>query len=173
MKIAAIPTFEKDRVNVIIETPKRSQNKYAYDPEMDLFMLKKTLPLGMMFPFDFGFIPQTKGEDGDPIDILVLMDEPSYPGCLVRCRLLGVLEAEQQEKGKDAIRNDRLVAISDSSVIYKDITKMKELNASFVKEIEHFFQNYNRQEGRLFKPLQWAGVKTAVRLIETHLDDKR
>jgi len=169
MKIAAIPIFEKDLVNVIIETPKRSQNKYAYDPEIDLFTLKKTLPLGMMFPFDFGFIPQTKGDDGDPLDILVLMDEPSYPGCLVRCRLLGVLEAKQQEKGKDAIRNDRLVAVSDSSIIYKGITRMKELNASIVKEMEHFFQNYNRQEGRSFKPLGWAGAKTAERLIRQHL----
>lgn len=173
MKIALIVPFEKDLINVIIETPKGARNKYSYDPKTDAFRLKKTLPLGMMFPFDFGFIPQTKGGDGDPLDVLVIMEEPSYPGCVVPCRLLGVLEAEQTEKEKGTVRNDRLIAVSDSSIIYKSITKMKELNKSMVKEMEHFFVNYNRQEGRLFKPLGWGGVKTAGALIAKGIKNKK
>src|SRR4051794_16686563 len=99
-------------VNVVIETPKGSRNKFAYDPASRLFELKKVLPRGIAFPFDFGFIPSTLAEDGDPLDVLVLMDEPAFPGCKVRCRLVGVIEAEQTEKGKKTLRNDRLIAVA-------------------------------------------------------------
>src|SRR5690242_7742786 len=97
--------------NVIIETPKGNRNKFKYDEELDLFMLSGVLPAGAVFPFDFGFIPGTRGGDGDPLDVLVLMDEPSFTGCLVRARLIGVIEAEQTEDGKTA-RNDRLIAVA-------------------------------------------------------------
>src|SRR3979409_85017 len=84
----------------IIETPKSSRNKFDYDPESNLFKLGGLLPEGMMFPFDFGFIPSTLGEDGDPLDILVLMDAPAHVGCLIEIRLIGIIEAEQTEDGK-------------------------------------------------------------------------
>ncbi|PZF71277.1 inorganic diphosphatase [Taibaiella soli] len=165
MNVSKINPYDKDLTNVLIETPKCSQNKYAYDPDRDVFCLKKTLPLGMMFPFDFGFIPGTKGEDGDPLDVLVILEGPVYPGCIIPCRLLGVLEARQQEKGEKAIRNDRLVAVADCSVIYRSVTKIKELSESMVAEIERFFIDYNKAEGRVFKPLRWAGIKAAEKII--------
>jgi inorganic pyrophosphatase len=87
-------------VKVIIETPKGSRNKFKYDPALRMFKLSKVLPEGMVFPYDFGFVPSTKGDDGDPVDVLVLMDEPTFPGCLLECRLVGVLEAGQEEKKK-------------------------------------------------------------------------
>ena len=165
MKINKIPPIYKEFVNVIIETPRGCQNKYDFDPDLGVFILNKTLPMGTVFPFDFGFIPQTLGEDGDPLDVLVIIDEPVYPGCMIHTRLLGVLEAKQDnEKGKK-IRNDRLVAVSDCSVLYENIKNIDDLNKSMVKEIENFFIDYNKHEGKKFEPLGWKNSKTAMKLI--------
>src|ERR1700741_1160684 len=87
-------------LRVVIETPRGSRNKYSYDPECDCMQLSTVLPEGMVFPYDFGFIPAPLGDDGDPLDILILMDEPVVPGGVVRARLIGAIEAEQKEKGK-------------------------------------------------------------------------
>src|SRR4051812_22835109 len=105
-----LPPWDPDtgRLQVVVDTPKGSRNKYKYDPERGVWRLGKALPLGAAFPFDFGFIPSTKGEDGDPIDALVIMDEPAFPGCVVSARLIGVIEAAQTENGK-TVRNDRFV----------------------------------------------------------------
>src|ERR1700746_1881593 len=85
-------------IQVIIETPKGSRNKYAFDPDQRIFELKKVLPAGMAFPHDFGFVPSTVAEDGAPVDVLGLMDEPAFPGCLLRCRLVGIIEGGQGKK---------------------------------------------------------------------------
>src|SRR5947209_6238977 len=85
---------------VIVETPKGFRNKFNYDPDSGLFMLGGLLPEGMMFPFDFGFIPSTLGEDGDPLDIMILMDAPAHVGCLIEARIIGIITAEQVEDGK-------------------------------------------------------------------------
>lgn len=87
---ATLKPFADDLVQAIIETPKSSRNKYAYDPEQGIFALRKVLPEGMVFPHDFGFLPQTLAEDGDPIDVLLLMDVPAFSGCLIPARLIGV-----------------------------------------------------------------------------------
>src|SRR5436190_17387182 len=99
---------ETEIVNAVIETPQGSRNKYKYDPEMGLFRLSKVLPAGSEFPFSFGFIPRTLAEDGDPVDVLLLADEPVPVGCVVPARLIGVLEAENVDGGKKE-RNDRLI----------------------------------------------------------------
>src|SRR5579862_2843606 len=104
------PRDDNDKIQVIIETPKGSRNKYAFDMEQRVFQLTKVLPAGMAFPYDFGFVPSTMAEDGDPVDVLVLMDEPAFPGCLLKCRVVGVIEGEQRENGNKE-RNDRVVAI--------------------------------------------------------------
>jgi inorganic pyrophosphatase len=123
-------SFDKDKnVQVIIETPKGSRNKYAWDTEQKVFALKKVLPEGMVFPHDFGFIPSTEGDDGDPIDVLVLMDQSAFTGCLVKARLIGVIEGEQTEKGKTE-RNDRLLAVAQSSHTHSTIKSIKDLNRS-------------------------------------------
>ncbi|HEY6340123.1 MAG TPA: inorganic diphosphatase [Bryobacteraceae bacterium] len=100
---------KKGTCRAIIETPRGCRNKFDYDPESNLFKLGGLLPEGMMFPFDFGFIPSTLGEDGDPLDILVLMDAPAHVGCLIEVRLIGVIFAKQTEDGKKET-NDRLLA---------------------------------------------------------------
>src|SRR6266542_4104009 len=97
-----LPPFDSETgdLNVIIETPKGSRNKFACDEETGLVRLKKLLPLGMTFPFDFGFVPSTRGGDGDPLDVLILSEEALFPGCLVKARLFGALKATQREEGK-------------------------------------------------------------------------
>ncbi len=143
---------------VIIETPKNSRNKYSYDPELGIFTLRKVLPEGMVFPYDFGFLPRTLAADGDPIDVLLLMDVPAFPGCLVQSRLIGVMEGEQLD-GKKKVRNDRLIAVAELSHAYKDWKKLKDLPGHFVEELEAFFVNYHGLEGKQYKLL---GCKEAA-----------
>jgi len=157
---------KKETIDIVIETPKGCRNKYAYDDELKAFRLKKILPAGAMFPFDFGFIPDTKGEDGDPLDVLVIMDEPMYPGCVVECRIVGALKAKQTEKNKKTEENDRLIAVSVVSSRYSDVNELKDLNKNLLNEIEHFFISYNEQEGKKFEPQGWADSKEALKLIK-------
>jgi inorganic pyrophosphatase len=110
--ISHLPPYDikSGHLNAIIETPKASRNKFKYHEEYGLFMFDKALPTGQSFPFDFGFLPSTIGEDGDPLDVLILTEEPTFTGCLVLARLLGVIEAEQTDKG-ETNRNDRFIAV--------------------------------------------------------------
>jgi inorganic pyrophosphatase len=127
--------------------------------------LSKVLPRGAMFPFDFGFVPSTLAEDGDPLDVLVLMDEPAFPGCKVACRLIGVIEAEQTNKKGKATRNDRLIAVAQQSEEHKDLHSVKQLPDFLAREIEHFFLSYHQMDGANFKPLGCRGPKTAQKLV--------
>src|SRR5713101_8293549 len=127
----------------IIETPKNRRNKFDYDPESNLFELAGLLPEGMMFPFDFGFIPSTLGEDGDPLDIMVLMDEPAHVGCLLDVRIIGVIEAEQTENGKTQT-NCRLLAAAIHSYSHEKISSIDQLNPSILDQLEAFFVSWNK-----------------------------
>ena len=153
-------------LHVIIETPQGSRNKFEYDDELGLFKLGGVLPAGAVFPFDFGFVPSTTGGDGDPLDVLLLMDEAAFAGCLVVARLLGVIEAEQTEEDGETTRNDRLVAIVENSRNHKDVRSLNQLNGNLLDEMEHFFVSYNEMKGKKFKPLGRFGAERAKRLIE-------
>ena len=157
-------TGEKS-LRVVIETPKGSRNKFKYDEEIGCYRLNKVLPEGMSFPFDFGFVPGTRSEDGDPVDVLLLMDQPAYPGVVVEARIIGVIEAEQSQ-GKDTNRNDRVLAVSIDSHSHSDIKEPKDLNGKMIRELEQFFVNYNKLDGKKFKLLGCKGTKTAMRLIK-------
>lgn len=153
-------------LNVIVDTPKGSRNKYAYDEKLGLFVLKGVLTVGHSFPYDFGFIPNTKGGDGDPLDVLVLMDEPAFAGCLVPSRLIGVIEAEQTEKDGKVERNDRLIAVASNSKIHENVKSINDLNKTLVDQIEHFFISYNEAKGKKFNPLGRFGAIKAKRVVE-------
>jgi inorganic pyrophosphatase len=160
------PLDKKDgALQVIIETPKGSHNKFSFDPDQEIFSLKKVLPAGMVFPYDFGFLPRTLAEDGDPIDVLLLMDEPAFPGVLVSARLIGVIEGEQID-GKKRIRNDRLVAVAEATHMYANIKKLEDLPRHFIKELEDFFVNYHQLEGKQYKLLGCRDAGEAFRLIK-------
>jgi inorganic pyrophosphatase len=157
---------KKDTIDIIIETPKGCRNKYAFDEQAKAFRLKKILPAGAVFPFDFGFIPNTKGGDGDPLDVLVIMDEPAYPGCVVECRIIGALKAKQTERDGKVEENDRLVAVSIVSTGYSEVKSLKDINRNILEEIEHFFISYNEQSGKEFNSQGWTNAKEAMQLIE-------
>ncbi|HEV7229754.1 MAG TPA: inorganic diphosphatase, partial [Bacteroidia bacterium] len=152
--------------NVIIETPYKSRNKFDYDKETGLFKFSKVIPTGMEFPCEMGFIPRTKGQDGDPLDALVLMDEITYPGCLVESRLLGVIKATQKAKGQKEERNDRFILVPANMEEYNHLKDIKDLNKNKIKAISCFFENYNRAEGKVFKLLEISGSKEANKLIK-------
>ena len=152
-------------LQVVIETPKGSRNKFAFDADQEIFALKKVLPAGMVFPYDFGFLPKTLADDGDPIDVLLLMDEPAFPGILVKARLIGVIEGEQVD-GKKNVRNDRLVAIAEANHMYANIRKLEDLPEQFLRELQDFFVNYHKLEGKEYKLLGCKGIDEAESLIK-------
>ncbi len=152
-------------LHAIVDTPKGSRNKFKYDEDSQLFKLSGTLPLGTAFPFDFGYIPPTRGEDGDPLDVLILMDEPAFVGCLVLAKLIGVIEAEQTESG-ETTRNDRLIAVAAYSRNHSHIRFLGDLNSNLVHEIERFFIGYNKTKGKEFEILGRHGPERAVELAE-------
>ncbi len=161
----ASPFKEKGLIDFVVETPKGARNKFKFDEELGQFRLCKVLPAGASFPYDFGFIPGTRGADGDPLDVLILMDESAFPGCIVEGRLVGVIEAEQEDEG-ELIRNDRLVAVATEAHDYRDIKTLSDINDQLLKELEHFFESYNEAEGKTFKLLANRGPKRAKRLVK-------
>ena len=159
-------------LNVVIDTPKGSRNKYGFDFKINAYKLKTVLPHGTVFPFDFGSIPNTVAEDGDPLDVLVLMDEPVFIGCLVETRLLGVIEAEQTEAGETE-RNDRLIAVAAESHTNGTLKSLKKLDSKLLDEIEHFFVSYNDARGKTFKPTARKGPAVAKRLIKKQTTNRK
>ncbi len=163
-RLAALDEDDKQVVRVVIETPKGSRNKYAFDAEEKVFELKKVLPAGMAFPYDFGFVPSTKAEDGDPTDVLVLMDEPAFTGCVLGCRIIGIIEGEQGSK-KNKLRNDRIVAVEQDNHSFAGIKHIDDLGKHFLRELEDFFVNYHELSGDKYKVLAVKGPAEAKRRI--------
>ena len=149
----------------VIETPKGSRNKYRYDSSCDCFELATTLPEGMAFPFDFGFIPSTLGDDGDPLDVLVLMDAPVMAGCVLRCRLLGVIEAREKERGKRWERNDRLIAVASHARTHEGVKALGQLPPHTLEDIKGFFIDYNRLHDKKFEVLGEHGRSRAAKCV--------
>lgn len=158
----------KKLVRVVIETPKGSRNKFALNVSDHIFELKRVLPAGMTFPYDFGFVPSTKAGDGDPVDVLVLMDEPAFPGVVLTCRIVGVIEGEQID-GKARIRNDRVVAIEHGTHSWADIKTVFDLGKKFSKELEEFFVNYHNLSGKKYRILGLKGPEEARKLVKAQI----
>ncbi len=154
----------------IIETPKNRRNKFDYDPESDLFKLGGLLPEGMIFPFDFGFIPSTLGGDGDPLDVMVLMDEPAHVGCLLDVRIIGVIEAKQTDEDGKTETNDRLLAVAIHSYQHQDLSTIDDLNPSILEQVEQFFVSYNKLRGKKFKLVNQSGPKRAMTIIKKGIE---
>jgi len=166
MKPGNLPAIDEESgyLNVIIETPKGSRAKFSYDEPSGLFSLSKLLPVGMAFPFSFGFIPSTRGGDGDPLDVLMVFEEILFPGCLVPARLIGGLKTSQSEDGKMK-RNDRLFAVPVLPQEYGSPRSVRDLDKRLLCEIEEFFVSYQRLRGKKFKVLGILGPKEAEKLV--------
>src|ERR1700676_1983555 len=157
---------DKQLLRDVIETPKGSRNKFAFDADQHIFELKKVLPAGMAFPYDFGFVPSTLADDGDPVDVLVLMDEPAFPGCVLSCRPIGVIEGEQGDK-KDKERNDRIIAVEKDAHSWADIKTIDDLGKQFCRELEEFFVNYHKLSGKQYRVLDVKGPGQARKLVKS------
>jgi inorganic pyrophosphatase len=157
---------KKGTCRAIIETPKGCRNKFDYDPDSNLFMLGGLLPEGMMFPFDFGFIPSTLAEDGDPVDVMVLMDAPAHVGCLIEVRIIGVIQAEQIEEGKSET-NDRLLGVAIHSYDHENLESIDDVSKTLLDQVEAFFVSYNKQRGKKFRITSTSGPKKAMKLLKS------
>jgi inorganic pyrophosphatase len=152
-------------IQVMVESPKGFNQKFDYDPNVQRFKLSKILPAGLVFPFDFGMIPDTKGEDGDPLDVIVISESATFPGCLIDCRLIGAFRAEQTERDGRTMRNDRFVGIPGVSQLFPDISELSQLPESILNQLESFFRNYNEQAGKQFKVTARLNASQAAQLL--------
>jgi inorganic pyrophosphatase len=149
---------------VIIETPKGRRNKFGYNSEYGTFDLKFLLPHGLVFPFDFGFIPSTLAPDGDPLDIMILMEEPAHVGCLVDIRVIGVIEAQQVEDGKKEA-NHRLIGVARQSYAHGEVQSLDEVPEYILDQVEEFFRSYNKLRGKELQITGRQGPQRAAALV--------
>jgi inorganic pyrophosphatase len=148
----------------VIETPRGRRTKFDFDPKTRAFVVKSLMPEGLSFPLDFGFIPSTMADDGDPVDVMVLIEEPSFVGAVIDVRLIGAMEAEESEHDKTE-RNDRLLAVADCSHAYADIKTPDDLPKTFIRDLTEFWVNKHRLEGKRFKVLAISDAMAAVELV--------
>jgi len=162
--------LKSEEILVVVDTPRGSTVKFKYDEELRAFTIARFLPGGLAFPFDFGFVPGTRAEDGDALDVVLLMEGPSFPGCVVRARLLGVLEAKQKKGGR-VVRDDRLIAVASKSAAYSRIRSLRGLGRETLDGMERFFAASNRVEGRRFEALGCFGLARARATLERSVLD--
>ena len=167
------PAFRQDgSVNVVVETPRGSQAKFKYDPETGAIMLSRPLPAGVVYPYDWGYIPSTRAADGDPIDVMVLWDGTSFPGVVLPSRLIGVLRVEQTgaEPGLRE-RNDRLFALPIKAPRSAHVQTIFDLPERVRLEIEQFFQTVVAFEGKDLRLLGFEGKDEADRVLRAAVVD--
>ena len=152
-------------VTAMVESPKGFNQKFEYEPQERRFRLSKILPAGLVFPFDFGMIPGTKGEDGDPLDVIVISEAATFPGCMIDCRIIGAFQAEQTERDGKKMRNDRFLGIPVVSQLFPGISELAQLPESILNQLEHFFKNYNEQAGKEFHVITRLCAAEALKLI--------
>lgn len=174
-KATELPTIDASTgmVNAVIETSKHARAKLDYDPDSGYHKLHDVLPEGLQFPFNFGFIPSTLAEDGDPLDILVITDAVLPANCFLTVRLLGVIEAEETLKQKEkANRNDRLVGVPSGDPAAESLKSMDDLRPEFLDQIERFFKSYGEFKGKKWTTLGRSGPERALELVEQGMEER-
>jgi inorganic pyrophosphatase len=160
-----LPTWaDKQHIHAVVETPRGSSCKLDFDPKLKVFTLAKPLMTGLTYPYDWGFIPSTVADDGDPLDVLLIHDAKTYPGVVLRCKPIGILEVLQRKKGKEE-RNDRIFAVPDRSPFEGDLQDVRRLPSRAVEELEQFFRATNALEEKELEFLGWRGPGHAVKMI--------
>ena len=163
-----LPTWiDDEHILAVVETPRGSTCKLDFDPELGAFTLAKPLMAGLSYPYDWGFIPSTEAEDGDPLDVLIIHDAKTYPGVVLKCRPIGILEVEQTSKGKTE-RNDRIFAVPDRSPLEADLQDVRHLPSRACDELEKFFVATDVLERKELDFLGWRGPKHAAKTIRRH-----
>lgn len=170
MNLAAIPAFDSDDIfHVVVEAPRGSTLKLKYDPRWETMSVSRPLPLGVTYPFDWGFVPSTQAADGDPLDAMLLWDVRSYPGVVVRCRAIGVLQVEQNRTSHnpaERIRNDRIMSIPLEARRERSVTDPAALPARVREELEHFAVAATALEGKDVRVIGWGDAVAALTLLQ-------
>jgi inorganic pyrophosphatase len=160
-----LPAFTEDGdVHVVVETPRGSRAKFAYDPKLETFTLSKSLLTGLTYPHDWGFVPSTKADDGDPVDVMVIHDAATFPGIVLSCRIIGILQIEQKSKARSE-RNDRVFAVPRRSHSEQGLRDVQDLSKSIRQELEKFFMATDELEDKRLAILGWKGPKAAHKEI--------
>jgi inorganic pyrophosphatase len=163
-----LPPFGEDGdLRVVVETPRGSRAKLDYDPELKTFTLSKSLLAGLTYPYDWGFVPATTCDDGDPLDVMVIHEAATFPGLLLSCKIIGVLQVEQHSKGKKSKRNDRLFAVPRDSHAERDLDDIRKLSSAQREELVKFFIATDELEEKQLKILGWKGPKAALKTVKT------
>ncbi|MDT7897022.1 MAG: hypothetical protein OXFUSZZB_000026 [Candidatus Fervidibacter sp.] len=157
-----------EQFHVVVEVPKGSQNKYEYDKRLNIFKLNRTLYSPVHYPGDYGFIPSTLAEDGDPLDVLVLVDEPSFPGCVLVARPIGLLD--MLDEGE---RDEKVLAVPVNNPRYDTIQDYRDILPHMLREIEHFFRIYKELEGKAVITRGWHDAAAAKETIRRSHDNFR
>lgn len=155
----------KGELQAVVETPRGSDIKFSFEVGTQVFGISKFLTAGLVFPCDFGFLPSTRAEDGDPLDIMVLHDSGTFPGLVMRVRPIGVLAIEQKEPGKN-LRNDRIVAVPSDAERARKLKQIEDLGTDLLKQLEVFLRETDEWENKEIKFLGWKKAGTADRLID-------
>ena len=156
---------ETDLANVVVETPRGARAKLTYDSELKCFVMAHALPFGLAYPHDWGFLPSTKGEDGDPLDASVLHETQTSPGLVLRCRVTGALKINETTRKGKVRRNDRFIVVppDDSRAMLQDV---RDLPDKMRAEIETFFAAVVQSAPKSLEFLGWAGPDEALSLVK-------
>lgn len=148
-------------INVLIEIPAGSKNKYEFDKDLNAFALDRVLYASVMYPYDYGFVPNTLADDGDPLDGMVIMDQPTFPGCVIAARPIGMLEMID---GGD--RDEKILCVPDKDPRYAAVKSIKDIPQHRLDEIAEFFQTYKNLEKKSVEILGWKDVDAVMPLVE-------
>lgn len=162
MDLSLIPAQPKPGIiNVLIEIPAGSKNKYEYDKDLQAFALDRVLYSSVQYPYDYGFVPNTLADDGDPLDGMVLIDQPTFPGCVIAARPIGMLEMID---GGD--RDEKILCVPDKDPRYSQVKSLKDIAPHRLDEIAEFFRSYKNLEKKVTEILGWQDVAQVKPLVE-------
>jgi inorganic pyrophosphatase len=162
MDLSRIPAQPKPGlINVLIEIPAGSKNKYEFDKDLQAFALDRVLYSSVQYPYDYGFVPNTLADDGDPLDGMVLMDQPTFPGCVIAARPIGMLEMID---GGD--RDEKILCVPDKDPRYAQVKSLEDIAEHRLAEISEFFKTYKNLEKKVTEILGWKNVDQVMPLVE-------
>ncbi|MBW4558172.1 MAG: inorganic diphosphatase [Trichormus sp. ATA11-4-KO1] len=162
MDLSRIPAQPKPGIiNVLIEIPGGSKNKYEFDKDLQAFALDRVLYSSVRYPYDYGFVPNTLADDGDPLDGMVMMDEPTFPGCVIAARPIGMLEMID---GGD--RDEKILCVPDKDPRYTQVKSLKDVAPHRLDEIAEFFRSYKNLEKKVTEILGWQDVDKVSALVD-------
>ncbi len=149
-------------VTAVIEVPQDSVNKYEYDPQLNVFVLDRFLHSPVHFPGDYGFIPQTLAQDGEPLDVLVLGDTPVFPGCVYKARPIGLFVMIDQD-----LCDEKILAYATANPRFQEVETYTQVPRQILLEVEHFFSVYKNLEGKPTKVIGWQDREAALEVIRS------